>query len=88
MSHVERDACGFCAPILRNRGSEKEHSALGQKKGLAVMPALLEKSCGQNVKWTPNSLQIERGMNVALGATKPIGWPKVPLAILLPKLFP
>src|SRR5579864_3067134 len=28
---------------------------------------------GQNLRCTPNSLQIDRGMNVALGAKNPIG---------------
>ena len=85
MSQVERDLCGFRAPSLRKRDTEK---LMPKKKGLAVTPALQTKITVQNVKWTPNSLQIERGMKVAVGAKNPMGWPKVALEMLPPKLLP
>jgi hypothetical protein len=43
----------------------------------------------QNVKRTPNSLQSERGIVVALGLMNPAGWPNVDgLPMLLLKSFP
>lgn len=48
-----------------------------------------ENATDQKVKWTPNSPQRARGMNVALGLMKPAGCPKVAsLAIEFPKLLP